>query len=165
MDACIAKEWQIFTCQIGLNPCFSTRELPYGNNISEAFVRTLKSDWLGITPLPDTQTGHCEVARLQAVVEARQVELDRTTIHASVSGSLQQFTLRPSEVINPLMRPDCILVPEVQGVIASGQVRASDQLCDPRQIAKPGTIMATLAPLYKGERAKVPRGSSCIANA
>jgi len=58
-----------------------------------------------------------------------------------------------------------MVVTEVQDVIATGQVRASDQLLDAQQLAKPGTITATLEPLYKGQIADVPRGSSCIANA
>lgn len=143
-----------------------------------------------------------------AKVHEAQVALDRTTIRAGVSGTLQQFTLRPGEVINPLMRPAGILVPddagdetlvagfnqieaqilkvgmiaevtcaskpyqiipmvvtEVQNVIATGQVRATDQLVDVQEMAKPGTITATLEPLYAGQIADIPRGSSCIANA
>ncbi|AGT09364.1 HlyD family secretion protein [Paracoccus aminophilus] len=149
-----------------------------------------------------------ELESAKAKIREAQVAVDRTTVYAGVAGTLQQFTLRPGEVINPLMRPAGILVPddagdetlvvgfnqveaqvlkpgmiaevtcaskpyqiipmvltEVQDVIASGQVRASDQLVDAQQLAKPGTITATLEPLYAGQIADIPRGSSCIANA
>ncbi|AUH62884.1 HlyD family secretion protein [Paracoccus zhejiangensis] len=149
-----------------------------------------------------------EKASAEAKVQEAQVALDRTLVRASVSGNLQQFTLRPGEVINPLMRPAGVLVPddagdetlvagfgqieaqvlkvgmiaevscisqpfqvipmvvtEVQDVIASGQVRATDQLIDVQQLATPGTVTATLEPLYAGQLENIPRGSSCVANA
>lgn len=149
-----------------------------------------------------------ETASAEAKVHEAQVALDRTIVRAGVSGSLQQFTLRPGEVINPLMRPAGVMVPddagdetlvagfgqieaqvlkvgmiaevscisqpytvipmvvtEVQEVIASGQVRATDQLIDVQQLSAPGTVTATLEPLYAGQLKDIPRGSSCVANA
>ncbi|OIS90863.1 HlyD family secretion protein [Brucella cytisi] len=156
-----------------------------------------------ITSLLPAQRASTEAAATQA-----EVELNKTIVKAGVSGTVQQFTLRAGEVVNPLLRPAGILVPEtagrtaliagfgqieaqvmkpgmiaeatcigkpftiipmvvteVQDVIAGGQVRASDQLVDIQQLAKPGTITVTLEPLYEGQLAGIPPGSSCVANA
>jgi multidrug resistance efflux pump len=58
-----------------------------------------------------------------------------------------------------------MVVTEVQDLIATGQVRASDQLIDTQQVARPGTITVYLEPLFEGGFAGVPPGSNCIANA
>ena len=52
----IAKETQVFARQLGLKPCFTPIRSPQSNGISEAFVKTLKRDYVQVTPLPDTQT-------------------------------------------------------------------------------------------------------------
>lgn len=144
----------------------------------------------------------------EAAVKQARIALDKTVVRAGVAGTVQQFTLRVGEVVNPLLRPAGIMVPEdagranliagfgqieaqvikrgmiaevtcigkpftiipmvitdVQDVIASGQVRATDQLVDAQQLARPGTITAVLAPLYPGQLDGVPPGSNCIANA
>lgn len=58
-----------------------------------------------------------------------------------------------------------MVVTEVQDVIASGQVRPTDQLLDPLQVARPGTIAVFMEPLFKGGFEAIPPGSNCIANA
>jgi multidrug resistance efflux pump len=58
-----------------------------------------------------------------------------------------------------------MVVTDVQDLIASGQLRAADQLIDPRQITAPGTVTVYLEPLFAGTFDNVPPGSSCIANA
>jgi multidrug resistance efflux pump len=58
-----------------------------------------------------------------------------------------------------------MVVTEVQDLIATGQVRASDQLIDAQQVIRPGTITVFLEPLFAGGFDGVPPGSSCIANA
>jgi multidrug resistance efflux pump len=58
-----------------------------------------------------------------------------------------------------------MVVTEVQDLIATGQVRASDQLIDAQQVARPGTITVYLEPLFEGGFDRVPPGSNCIANA
>ena len=58
-----------------------------------------------------------------------------------------------------------MVVTQVQDFIAAGQVRASEQLIDPQSLARPGTILVYLEPLYKGGLDGVLPGSSCIANA
>lgn len=58
-----------------------------------------------------------------------------------------------------------MVVTNVQSVVAAGQVRASDQLIDAQQVARPGTITAFLEPLYEGGIDGLPPGANCIANA
>ncbi|MBL8895551.1 MAG: HlyD family secretion protein [Rhizobiales bacterium] len=58
-----------------------------------------------------------------------------------------------------------MVVTEVQDIIAAGQVRPTDQLLDPLQAARPGTITVFMEPMFKGGFADIPPGSQCIANA
>ncbi len=57
-----------------------------------------------------------------------------------------------------------LVVTRVQGVIAAGQILQTNQLTEMEKIGPPGTVMATLEPLYEGALDGVPPGSSCIAN-
>jgi multidrug resistance efflux pump len=147
-------------------------------------------------------------ASAEAALAQAQVELDKTVIRAGVSGRVEQFTLRVGDIVNPLMRPAGILIPEgagqrglqagfdqieaqimtigmaaevtcvskpfsvipmvvtsVQDYIAAGQFRGGEQLVDPQQVSRAGTLLITLEPLYKGGLDGVTPGSSCIANA
>jgi multidrug resistance efflux pump len=156
-----------------------------------------------ISALLPAQKSSAEAALAQA-----QVELDKGVIRAGVSGTLEQFTLRKGDIVNPFMRPAGILVPteagrkamqagfsqieaqviktgmlaevtcaskpwtiipmvitDVQAVVATGQLRPSDQLIDAQQVTPPGTITAYLEPLYEGGIDGLPPGSNCIANA
>lgn len=58
-----------------------------------------------------------------------------------------------------------MVVTSVQDYIAAGQFRGGEQLVDPQQIIRPGTLLVTLEPLYKGGLDGVTPGSSCVANA
>jgi multidrug resistance efflux pump len=58
-----------------------------------------------------------------------------------------------------------MVVADVQDYIAAGQFRGGQELVDPAQITKPGTLIAFLEPLYKGGIDGITPGSSCIANA
>jgi multidrug resistance efflux pump len=58
-----------------------------------------------------------------------------------------------------------MVITEVQDTIAAGQIRPTDQLIDPSQTARPGTITVLMEPLYEGGFDGVPPGSACIANA
>ena len=51
-----AKETRIFARQLGLKPCFTPVQSPQSNGISEAFVNTLKRDYVHVSPLPDAET-------------------------------------------------------------------------------------------------------------
>ncbi len=58
-----------------------------------------------------------------------------------------------------------MVVTGVQDYIASGQVRAGEQLLDAQQATRPGTLLVFLEPLYEGGLDGVTPGSNCIANA
>ena len=48
-----AKDTRIFARQLGLKPCFTPVRSPQSNGVSEAFVATLKRDYVQVAPLPD----------------------------------------------------------------------------------------------------------------
>ncbi|MDF0517565.1 biotin/lipoyl-binding protein [Bradyrhizobium yuanmingense] len=147
-------------------------------------------------------------ASAEAALDQAQVELDKTLVRAGVDGRVEQFLVRPGDVVNQLMRPAGVLVPEgagrkslqagfgqieaqvmkqgmvaeatciskpwviipmvittVQDYIAAGQFRSGEQLIDPQNAVRPGTILVFLEPLYKGGLDGVTPGSSCIVNA
>jgi multidrug resistance efflux pump len=149
-----------------------------------------------------------QLATAQAVLQQAKVDLEKRVVYAGVSGRVEQFILRVGDVVNPLMRPAGILIPEgagrgriqagfnqieasvlrpgliaealcvakpmtiipmvvvdIQGVIAAGQVRAGDLLIDVQQAAKQGTITVFLEPLYENGMEGVTPGSSCVVNA
>jgi multidrug resistance efflux pump len=58
-----------------------------------------------------------------------------------------------------------LVVTGVQDYIAAGQFRGGEQLLDPQQVRRPGTILVFMEPLYQGGLSGVAPGSSCIANA
>jgi multidrug resistance efflux pump len=82
-----------------------------------------------------------------------EAEVMKVGMTAEVTCAAKPFTIIP------------MVVTEVQDFIAAGQFRAADQLIDPQQVTRPGTIVATLEPLYEGGLGELPLGSNCIANA
>jgi multidrug resistance efflux pump len=58
-----------------------------------------------------------------------------------------------------------LVVTNVQDYIAAGQFRTGEQLLEAQNVARPGTILAFMEPLYKGGLDGVTPGSSCIVNA
>ena len=149
-----------------------------------------------------------EKASAEAELAQAEVDLGKTVIRAGVDGRVEQFTLRVGDIVNPLMRPAGVLIPEgagrgrlqagfgqveaqimkvgmaaevtcaskpwtvipmvvtgVQDFIAAGQIRSGEQLIDPQQVTRPGTILVFLEPLYDGGLDGVTPGSSCVANA
>jgi multidrug resistance efflux pump len=149
-----------------------------------------------------------EKASAEAALAQAEVDLEKTVIRAGVGGRVEQFTLRVGDIVNPLMRPAGVLIPEgagrrgvqagfgqieaqvikvgmiaevtcvskpwtiipmvvtgMQDFIAAGQFRAGEQLIDPQQVTRPGTLLVFLEPLYEGGLDGVTPGSSCIANA
>lgn len=76
-----------------------------------------------------------ELESAKARLEQAQVELDKTLVVAGTDGIVQQFALRPGDVVNPMLRPAGILVPaqRVTGLAAGfGQIEA--------QVIRPGMI-------------------------
>jgi multidrug resistance efflux pump len=73
-------------------------------------------------------------ASAEAALDQAQVDLDKTIIRAGVDGRVEQFLLRPGDVVNPLIRPAGVLIPEGAGQRALqagfGQIEA--------QVLKPG---------------------------
>ena len=58
-----------------------------------------------------------------------------------------------------------MVVTYVQDFIAAGQFRGGQELLEAQQVARPGTILVFLEPIYKGGIDDITPGSSCIANA
>jgi len=56
-----------------------------------------------------------EKASAEAALAQADVELDKTSIRAGVSGRVEQFLLRTGDLVNPMMRPAGILIPEGSG--------------------------------------------------
>ncbi len=56
-----------------------------------------------------------EKASAEAALNQSQVELDKTVIRAGIDGRVEQFTLRVGDIVNPLMRPAGILIPDGAG--------------------------------------------------
>ncbi|MHA6345754.1 IS3 family transposase [Roseivivax sp. CAU 1761] len=52
----VARDTRIFARQLGLKPCYTPVKSPQSNGIAEAFVKTLKRDYIHVTPLPDAVT-------------------------------------------------------------------------------------------------------------
>jgi multidrug resistance efflux pump len=149
-----------------------------------------------------------EKASAESALSEALVDLEKTVVRAGVNGRVEQFFLRVGDIVNPLMRPAGVLIPEgagqrslqagfgqieaqimkvgmtaevtcvskpwtvipmvvtdIQDVIAAGQFRGGEQLVDPQQVTRPGTLLVFLEPLYQGGLEGVTPGSSCIANA
>jgi multidrug resistance efflux pump len=56
-----------------------------------------------------------EKASAEAELAQAQVDLDKTVVRAGVGGRVEQFTLRVGDIVNPLMRPAGVLIPEGAG--------------------------------------------------
>jgi multidrug resistance efflux pump len=90
-----------------------------------------------------------EKASAQATLGEAQVELDKTIVYAGVNGTVEQFTLRKGDVVNPLMRPAGILVPSEAGrgrlVAGFGQIESQvmkiGMIAEVTCIAKPMAII------------------------
>ena len=68
-----------------------------------------------------------EKASAEAALNEAQVELEKTLVVAGTDGVVQQFALQPGDIVNPMMRPAGILVPErhATGLMAGfGQIEA-----------------------------------------
>ena len=74
-------------------------------------------------------------ASAEAALAQAEVELQKATVRAGVSGRVEQFALRVGDIVSPIMRPGGVLIPEAgrQSLQAGfGQIEA--------QIMKPGMI-------------------------
>ena len=57
-----AKQTRDFAAALNLIPCFTPVKSPESNGMSEAFVKTLKRDYVRISPLPDAKTALRQIA-------------------------------------------------------------------------------------------------------
>ena len=112
-----------------------------GLDASVANKRTIETKLDSLLP---AQKASAEAALAQA-----QVELDKTLVRAGVAGTVQQFTLRPGDVVNTMIRPAGILVPEEAGRVAliagfgqvGAQVMKKGMIAEATCIGKPFTII------------------------
>ena len=56
-----------------------------------------------------------EKASAEAALAQAEVDLQKTVIRAGVSGRVEQFLLRVGDLVNPMMRPAGVLIPEGAG--------------------------------------------------
>jgi len=90
-----------------------------------------------------------EKASAEAALAEAQVDLDKTTVRAGVDGRVEQFSLRPGDVVNPVMRSAGILIPDGagRGTLAAGfgqiesQVIKVGMVAEATCISKPWTII------------------------
>lgn len=90
-----------------------------------------------------------EKASAQAALAEAQVDLDKTFIRAGVAGRVEQFSLRVGDVVNPMVRPAGILIPDGAGKRALsagfGQIEAQvikvGMVAEAACISKPWTII------------------------
>lgn len=90
-----------------------------------------------------------EKASAEAAIAEAQVDLDKTYIRAGVAGRVEQFTLRAGDVVNPVMRPAGILIPDGAGErtlsAGFGQIEAQvvkvGMVAEAVCISKPWTVI------------------------
>ena len=93
-----------------------------------------------------------EKASAEAALAEAQVDLDKTFIRAGVTGRVEQFLLRPGDIVNPILRPAGILIPEGAGqrVLTAGfgqiegQVMKVGMVAEATCISKPWVIIPLL---------------------
>lgn len=103
--------------------------------------RTLETKLSSLLP---AQKDSAEAALAQA-----QIDLDKTLVRAGVAGTVQQFTLRPGDIVNPMLRAAGILVPAEAGrkalIAGFGQIEAqvmkTGMIAEVTCIGKPFTII------------------------
>jgi multidrug resistance efflux pump len=81
-------------------------------------------------------------ASAEAALAEAQVEYAKTFIRAGVAGRVEQFSLRVGDVVNPLMRPAGILIPEGAGQLAlqAGFSQIEAQVIRPGMVAEAACI-------------------------
>jgi multidrug resistance efflux pump len=90
-----------------------------------------------------------EKVSAEAALAEAQVDLDKTFIRAGVNGRVEQFFLRPGDIVNPIMRPAGVLIPEGAGERAlaagfgqiEGQVMKVGMVAEATCISKPWVII------------------------
>jgi multidrug resistance efflux pump len=99
---------------------------------------------LRVSTLLPAEKASAEAARDQA-----QVDLDKTYVRAGVDGRVEQFAVRVGDVVNQMMRPAGILIPEGAGRVSlqagfgqiEAQVMKSGMVAEATCISKPWVII------------------------
>jgi len=110
----------------------------------DAANATKQSASLQVSTLLPAQKASAEAALAQA-----QVDLDKTFIRAGVDGRVEQFLVRPGDLVAQIMRPAGILIPAEAGrsVLQAGfgqieaQVMKSGMVAEATCISKPWVII------------------------
>lgn len=81
-------------------------------------------------------------ASAEAALAQAQVEYDKTIVRAGFAGRVEQFTLRVGDIVNPLMRPAGILIPEGAGrrALQAGFAQIEAQVLKPGMVAEAACI-------------------------
>ena len=90
-----------------------------------------------------------ERASAEAALVQAEVELAKTVVRAGFNGHIEQFTLRPGDIVNPFMRPAGVLIPEEAGrgrlQAGFGQIEAQvmkvGMVAEVTCISKPWTVI------------------------
>jgi multidrug resistance efflux pump len=90
-----------------------------------------------------------EKASAEAALAEAQVDLDKTFIRAGVDGRVEQFGLRPGDIVNPMIRTAGVLIPDGagRGALAAGfgqiegQVMKFGMVAEATCISKPWTVI------------------------
>ncbi len=90
-----------------------------------------------------------EKASAEAALAQAEVDLQKTVIRAGVNGRVEQFVLRVGDLVNPMMRPAGVLIPEGAGRRALqagfGQIEAQimkvGMIAEVTCVSKPFTII------------------------
>jgi multidrug resistance efflux pump len=79
-----------------------------------------------------------QLAAAEASVNEAQVLLDRRTVTASIDGTLTQFTLRPGDLLNPMVRTAGLLIPTDagKGTLEAGFNQIEAQVMQPGMTAE-----------------------------
>lgn len=121
-------------------------------SISERNVEVAKSKVVTIeAELASANARRDEVlVNLNTLLPARQqtaeaelnqafVEQEKTVVYAEVSGLVTQFVLQPGDIVNPMLRPAGLLIPDTYEMSGGQAVQAGfNQLAS--QVVKPGSV-------------------------
>ncbi|EGP06513.1 hypothetical protein CSIRO_3906 [Bradyrhizobiaceae bacterium SG-6C] len=110
----------------------------------DAATAAKQSAVIRMTSLLPAQKASAEAALAEA-----QVDLDKTSIRAGVNGRVEQFFLRPGDIVNPMIRSAGVLIPEGAGQRALsagfGQIEAQvmkvGMVAEATCISKPWTVI------------------------
>ena len=102
-------------------------------------------------------------ASAEATLDEAQVELGKTVIRAGVSGRVEQFSLRVGDVVNPLMRPAGILIPDDSArTLTAGfdqieaQILKVGMIAEVACVSKPFTIIPMVVTKSAGPHCRRP---------